>query len=75
VQTLAEHHLVLLVLHLNLGLVVTELLENLPLLLLGQVLAEQELGLLPEELHLGHLIQLLHLMELLELQERLDLGV
>lgn len=67
VQGLRQHHLVLLVLHLDLGLVVRELLEYFPLLLLGQVLGQQQLGLLSKKLHLGHLIQFLHLMKLLEL--------
>ena len=34
-QTLRKHHLILLILHLNLGLIIAELLENFPLLLLG----------------------------------------
>ena len=75
VQRLWEHHLVLLVLHLDLGLVVGELLEHFPLLLLGQVLREQQLSLLSEELHLGHLVQFLHLVKLLQLQKCLDLGI
>ena len=74
-KALAEHHLILLILHLNLGLVVAELLENLPLLLLSQVLAQKQFSLLSEELHLGHLIQFLHLMKLLKLQESLDLSM
>ncbi len=60
----------MLVLHLDLGLRVAELLEELPLLLLGQVLTQQELGLLPEELHLRHLVDLLHLVQLLQVGER-----
>jgi hypothetical protein len=65
VQGLRQHHLVLLVLHLDLSLVVRELLEHFPLLLLGQVLGQKQLGLLSEELHLGHLVQFLHLVKLL----------
>lgn len=75
VEALAEHHLILLILHLYLGLVIAELLKNLPLLLLSQVLTQKQLCLLPEELHLSHLIQLLHLMKLLKLQESLDLSM
>ena len=75
VESLTQHHLVLLVLHLDLSLVITELLEDLPLLLLGQVLTQEELRLLPEELHLRHLIQFLHLVQLLQLQKCLDLSM
>ena len=40
-KTLTKHHLILLVLHLDLGLVIAELLKHLPLLLLSQILAEK----------------------------------
>lgn len=60
-QRLIQHDLVLLILHLDLGLVEAELLEQFQLLLLAQVLIQQQLGLLPEELHLSYLVQFLHL--------------
>lgn len=66
-QKLAQNHLPLLVLHLNLSLVVTELLEQLPLLALGQVLAQQKLCLLAKKLHLRHLGYFLHLVLLLDI--------
>ena len=72
-QTFVKQKLVLLALDLYLGLAVTELLEKLQLLLFSQILREQHLRLLPEKLHLRHLIQFLHLVESLKLHECMDL--
>ena len=72
-QTLIEHHLVLLALYLNLALIITKLLKQFKLLLFGQVLWKKHFSLLSEELHLCHLVQFLHLVQLLELLEGMDL--
>lgn len=55
-QGLVKHYLILLVLHLYLCLIKTELLKKLKLLLLTEVLIKQQFGLLPKELHLCDLI-------------------
>ena len=72
-QTLIQHHLVLLALYLNLALIITKLLKQLQLLLFGQVLRKEHFSLLSEELHLCHLVEFLHLVQLLELLEGMDL--
>lgn len=60
-QTLIQHHLVLLALYLNLALIIAKLLKQLQLLLFGQVLRKEHFSLLSEELHLCHLVEFLHL--------------
>jgi hypothetical protein len=63
-----ENHLVLLVLHLDLGLVITELLKQFQLLALGEIMTQKQLGLFSKKLHLCDLVYFLHLVQFLEFQ-------
>ena len=62
------------ILHLQLGLVETELLEELQLQLRSQVLRQKKFSLLLEKLSLRDLIQFLHLVQLLQLHQRFELA-